>query len=79
MRVWFDRRYVEHVDLDGLLPQPVRPEVTEERIVFVFATPEPRDPATFVFRFSPGEVGPETGHVGVDGGPAVRFRQFILP
>lgn len=78
-RVWFDRRYVEQVDLDGILPQPVRAEVTAERIVFVFATPDRADSATFVFRFSPSEVGPETGHVGLDGGPAVRFRQFILP
>lgn len=79
VRVWFDQPCIEHVDLDGILPQPVRTEVTAERVVFVFATAAPGDSATFVFRFSPAEVGPETGRVGLDGGPAVRFRQFLLP
>jgi hypothetical protein len=81
VRVWLDRAYLDGVQLERVVPTPVRTESAPGRVVFVVAVAEPGHPLTLTFSLQPSRLGLLRGRVGLDAtaGGAVAFRQLVLP
>ena len=81
-RVWVDRRYLEDVRVEGVIPPPHRVEATGRGSVYVF-TVAAGHPLVVTFQMQPERLGVLRGAVGVDGadgeGPSVAFRQLVWP
>jgi hypothetical protein len=81
VRVWLDRAYLERVQLERVVPTPVRAESAPGRVIFVVAVAEPGHPMTLTFDLQPGHVGMLRGRAGIEGAApgGVAFRQLVLP
>jgi hypothetical protein len=82
-RVWLDRRYLESIQLQRVMPQPDGVEAAPDRMVFVFRVAEPDQPTAITFSFKPEHVGSLPGRAGLAGAAPsdqpLRFRQFVYP
>ena len=81
VRVWLDRAYLEMVQLQHVMPMPVRAESAPDRVIFVVAIAEPGQPLTLTFGMQPARVGLLRGRAGLEGAApgGVAFRQLVLP
>ena len=77
--VWMDRDYLEGVDVQGIEPQPDASWVARDRVVFAVRLNNPADSAYVTFALTPDNFWSRRVRVGLDGGPSVSFRQFVLP
>lgn len=81
VRVWFDRAYLENIQLERVVPTPVRAESAPGRVIFVVAVAEPGHPMTLTFNLQPARVGMLRGRAGLEGAApgGVAFRQLVVP
>jgi len=77
--VWVDREYLEGVDVHGIAPQPDASWIARDRVVFAVRIDNPADSAYVTFSITPDNFWSRPVRVGLDGGPSVAFRQFVLP
>ena len=77
--VWLDREYLEGVEVEGIEPQPDASWVARDRVVFAVRLSNPADSAYVTFTLTPDDFWSRSVRVGLDGGPSVAFRQFVLP
>lgn len=77
--VSFTQAFVEHIDLDSIMPEPVRVELDGSRYNFVFATGASGDPSTVYFHYRPDRYGPLMTDVEASSGDRISIRQFVLP
>lgn len=75
--LWIDPAYLNEMDIEQIIPEPVRTEVREQWIVHLFRT-DPGGRATVTVHARPRSAGPIRGHLG-SGPSTVEFRQFIFP
>lgn len=78
-RVWLSRDYLDAVSVQRVTPPPERVEARPDRLTYVFALAEPGRPTVVTFEVEPQRPGPLAAALGVEGGPAVGFTQFIHP
>lgn len=79
-RVWFDRSFIEDVEVQQVLPDPLVVEAEGDRYVWVFAVPKGAgEPLQVTFRYQPDFIGRRVARLGVDGGPRLAVWQFALP
>jgi hypothetical protein len=79
LRLWVDRRYLESVELQQVTPQPHSTAAGLERLIYDFRLAEGERAAAITFNMRPSRFGSLPGRVGLIGGPAVRFQQFVYP
>jgi hypothetical protein len=81
LQVWLSRSFVDAIALERVTPEPQRVAIHGDRLLIDLAVAMPRDslPIAVVFTYQPRGMGRLTGAVGVDRGPAIRFRQLIFP
>jgi hypothetical protein len=81
VRVWLDRAYLEGVQLERVVPTPVRAESAPGRVIFVVAVAESGQPLTLTFDLQPVRLGMLRGRAGIEGAAhgGVAFRQLVLP
>ena len=77
--VWVDREYLEGVDIGKIEPQPVASWVARDRVVFAVRLDNRADSAYLSFALTPDDFWSRRVRVGLDAGPSVAFRQFVLP
>jgi hypothetical protein len=77
--VWVDREYLEGVDLQDIEPRPDASWTARDRVVFAVRLNNPADSAYVTFGITPDNFWSRDVRVGLDGGPSVSFRQFVLP
>ncbi len=79
-RVWVDRSWWQSMELESApLPEAESSSVSEEIVVYEFASADPTVPARVEFTLKPDGLGPQAGRVGIIDGPLVSFGQFVLP
>ena len=81
-RLWVDRRYLERVRLETVVPTPVRVEGTPDRVVYTFAATEPGHPLRVRLTLQPERIGVLNGALGVEppgAGARLAFRQIVYP
>lgn len=79
-RIWIDRRYLQDMQIEDMVPEPERVEAGADRLVFVFplATGSP-GATSFELHLQAQRVGSLHGRVGLEGGPSLDFHQFVYP
>jgi len=78
-RVWLGSDYLEGAEIESVQPEPDRVEAGTDRTVFVFPLVEPGNATAVTFYLKPRQVGSLAGRVGLEGGPSLRFDQFVYP
>jgi hypothetical protein len=80
VRLWVDRRYLERVVVESVVPAPLRVEAAAEQLVYVFPMSRPGERITIAFRLQAEHIGPAQGRIGLVGAePVAAFRQFVYP
>jgi hypothetical protein len=77
-RVWFDRGYLDGVQIENIMPEPEQVVADGTGDTFVFLT-EGNEAVRVVFHFSPDQFGWLEGRVQVGSGPKLDFGQFVYP
>lgn len=81
-RVWIDRRYLQDMQIEDMVPEPERVEAGADRLVLVFplaASAGAPGTTSFELHLQAQRVGPLHGRVGLEGGPSLDFHQFVYP
>jgi hypothetical protein len=76
-RVWLDRSYVERTRLEAVVPQPLRVEIGEDRLTYVFAA-QNGHPGAVTFHLQLQTFGRLAGRSGI-GDAVIAFRQLAYP
>jgi hypothetical protein len=78
-RVWFDRQYIEGVQIQHITPQPESVEAGSKGLTYVFNVEDPNQSTAFSFDLQPQKMGLLQGRVGLEGEEPVSFKQFVYP
>jgi hypothetical protein len=79
IRVWLDRDFIESVQVQSIVPRPDQVEIGADRLSYVFASETSGQPAIITFQVQPQHPWSHAGRVGLPGGQAYRFSQFVFP
>jgi hypothetical protein len=79
VRLWLSRSYLETMRPLKITPAPEREEIGGERQVFVFRRADRDVPVRVIFHVEPDDFGSVSGKLGIDGGAALDFWQFVYP
>jgi hypothetical protein len=79
IRIWLDQNYLQHVEVENVIPEPERVEVASDRLIYTFHTAEAGQPVVLSFYVRPQESGSLEGQIGIESGSAHDFSQFIYP
>jgi hypothetical protein len=79
VRLWLDRDFLDKVDIERIIPQPVEAQTSGDRVVYRFAAPDADQPAVISFDLQPMEPGAVRGQMGLVAGPEIAFTYFIYP
>jgi hypothetical protein len=74
--VWLDERYLDGVEVEDIVPVPESVASGNGRITYYFAAGQ--NPK-ITFLISPVRLGQRAAALGTEGGPSVRFGQFVFP
>lgn len=78
VEVTISRRYLENVRLTEVLPAPQSVRGLAERTIFTFEGEE-GTALPIILEVTPQQIGPQSIEIGLEGGPTVKFDQFIYP
>jgi hypothetical protein len=76
--LWIDRKYLDEVSLQEILPLPLETRSGQDRTVYVFAAPPDESRIHVRFRVVPEKPGRLAGRLGREN-ESVDVRQFIYP
>jgi hypothetical protein len=79
IRLWIRRAYADEMRVQAVLPPADRVDVDADRVLFSFARASPTREARILLKIEPQSTGPEQGEIGLDGGSALAFTQFVYP
>lgn len=80
VRVWIDAAFLSALDLGGPQPPPLSVELGMDRHTYTFAAPALAGPGILIFEYEPhASLRDLLGRIGLEGGPTLQFRQFVLP
>jgi hypothetical protein len=77
--IWFDRDYLEKLQLQQVTPEPEKVEVAENHLVYTFRTVKPNQENTFTFYFETQKFGLLSGSIGLERDQNIKFSQFVFP
>ncbi|HOB74326.1 MAG TPA: hypothetical protein PKG54_07350 [Phycisphaerae bacterium] len=77
-RIWVDRQYLTQLILQGVVPEPSRVELSEDRLTYALPVAA-AGTTTVEFQIQPDAWGRLNGRMGIPAGAEVAFRQFIYP
>ena len=78
VRLWIDRRWLEEVRLEQVVPEPIATRETGTALVYEFAATRGA-PAVITFDYQHEGQGRLPGSAGLVGADSLRFAQFVLP
>ncbi len=77
--IWIERKYLDTVKIENVMPEPESVEAGRDRLTYVFKLENPDIPTTFLFHITPQETGLHSIRVGTDGQEELHFYQFTYP
>lgn len=78
-RVWVDRRLLDALRVEQIMPEPERSEAGAEGTLFVFAKHDMSRPASVTFHVLPQRAGSVKGRMGLPGGDVLGLSLFLFP
>lgn len=79
VRVWVDRQFLQTIKLDNISPEPETTEAAGDRCIYTFRVAEPHRATGCAMHYQAEGIGRLRGRVGLEGGEAIDFQQFIYP
>jgi hypothetical protein len=79
VRVWMSRVFLDSSKIETVIPSPVRIEGAADRLYYVFQMARPGDRLSVALHLQAEQIGLVDGHIGVDGGKDVAFKQLVYP
>jgi hypothetical protein len=80
VRLWFNRTFIDRVQLRHIDPAPERVEAESKRIAYVFNVSEAgQHPIKIELYFEPNSFGKTRGEVSVEKRSPIAFTQFSYP
>ena len=76
-RIWIAKPYIDHLQIDRIMPEPRLVEAAGDRVVFEFAASAHE--VAIVFDIQPRRAGRIAGRIGMEGNSEVNCSQFIYP
>ncbi|HYC77105.1 MAG TPA: hypothetical protein VEI02_05695 [Planctomycetota bacterium] len=77
--VWIDREYLAGVDQMETFPPPDRTRLLDDRCVYEFVSGGGDAARTLRIRIAHDRAGRRQGRLGIEGGDAFAFGQFVFP
>lgn len=77
--VWISSDYLDHMQLDGITPNPDQVAAADDGEIYTFLVEEPSDPLTVNFNFTIDSMGRQSGRVGLRNGDLVELTHFFTP
>lgn len=79
LRLWVSAEYLRDVDINSILPEPIRMEAGADGHTFVFAVASPGQPTNITIHFEADRAGLIHGEIKVEGRDAIAFGHFVYP
>ncbi len=79
VELWLSRHYAEAQTFDTIHPEPESVTAAGDRMVYEFSVDEDEPEVRISFDGQPQGIGTLDGKVGLGGGDAVTFTQFVFP
>jgi hypothetical protein len=76
--LWIDRSYFDSAKLVRMTPRPLRTAISDQRVEYVVQR-SGGGTVRLVLEFEMRKASALDARLGISGGPAVEFRQFVLP
>lgn len=77
--IWLSRAYLDGIEFRFISPEPTDVRTDGERLIYSFAVEDPVAPLLLSFFIQPQAIGPNSGELGIVGGPQLSFSQFGFP
>jgi hypothetical protein len=75
--VFIDRRYLDAIRIEGIMPQPEKVEANSRGVIYHFAGEG--EPITVTIHLEMEQFGVVSGQINLLGGPTISFNQFVYP
>lgn len=79
LRLAIDRKYLQGVQIQRIVPEPARAEAGDEGVVYVIPLAGSGQSATVTFYLKTETIGPLSGSIEAGDGRVVTISQFIYP
>jgi hypothetical protein len=79
LTIWLPNRYLIHMRIVGIVPQPERMDVSSDGLRFIFSAEKEPSTSLVVFHLHPDTVGAMTGSFALNDNRPISFHQFIYP
>ncbi len=79
LTVWLDRAFVDKVEIERVVPEPIAMAAGSDRILYRFAVAAPEQSTAITFHIELADFGATRGRVGLVDGAEITFDQFIFP
>lgn len=79
LRLAVDRAYLDGVELESIVPPPIRAEADGAQVAFIFASTSRGTAIENTFALRPTTIGWTRLRCRVAGGPAFNLVQWVLP
>ncbi len=80
LKIWLSREFLDNIELEQVVPQPVTAELGSDRQTYVFDAPHLTAETLVVLRYKPTlKFARTTVRAGVEGAPELSFWQFAYP
>lgn len=80
LKIWISREFLDSIELERIVPQPVTVELGADRQTYVFDAPRLTAETLVVLRYEPTlKFARATVRAGIEGAPELSFWQFVYP
>ena len=77
--IWIGPDYAAHVDIQQIIPAPLRNMLADHGLAFEIAAADPHEPGVITLLLQFRDIGWVTGEIRSPGSDPVPIRQFIYP
>jgi hypothetical protein len=77
--IWIGPDYAAHVDIQQIIPSPVKSTLVDHGFTFEIAAAARHEPGVITLRLQFRDIGWVTGEIRLAGSDSISIRQFIYP
>ena len=79
LRLWVSRTYLDHTQIESIMPPPERVAASADQLIYFFRVTDTAAPLDVNFHLTAEQVGPLRGQAGTESSAPVSFQSFIFP
>jgi hypothetical protein len=78
LRLSLSRSFCDHATAESIVPPPLAAEARDDAVVYTFAA-RSSESVVLTYRYEYDAIGVFDHWIALNGGEAIRFRQYVLP